>query len=340
MDPVLHRDAEARGLTRDVLRGALFTRPARGVSMLRAHEDDLASRCRAVALVLPDDVVFTHLTAATLRGWWLPAVRAPLLIACTDADAPHHDRRGVYVRRCGIPTQHRERLGDVPVASAAWTIIELAEHLRLIDLVVAIDGALHLGHVSVPEIRDAMVPGRRGVRVLRRALDLVEERSESAWESVLRLLHVLAGVPVESQAIVTNPLGHVVARGDLRIRGTRRLVEYDGADHRDRDQHRSDLRREKELSRLGFERFGYVAPEIMSDPGQVIRDADTALGRRHDPSRLFAWEQEIAASSFTGRGASALEHRLGRFVRSTTPRRREPDRPHPSERRGVDETCT
>lgn len=337
MDPVLHRDAEARGLTRDVLRGAQFTRPAHGVSMLRAHEDDLASRCRAVALVLPDDVVFTHLTSATLRGWWLPDVRLPLLVACSDTDAPHHDRRGVYVRRCGIPPRHRERIGDVPIASAAWTIVELAEHLRLIDLVVAIDGALHLGHVDVPGIREAMVPGRRGVRVLRRALDLVDRRSESAWESVLRLLHVFAGVPVEPQSLVTDALGHVVARGDLRIRGTRRLVEYDGADHRDRDQHRSDLRREKALTRLGFERFGYVAPEIMADPGQVVRDADQALGRRHDPSRLMVWEQEIGASSFSGRGATALEHRLRRFVRSDVPRRREPVRPTALRRKRPDD---
>ena len=32
-------------------------------------------------------------------------------------------------------------------------------------------------------------------------------------------------------------MGTVVARGDLLISGTRRLHEYDGAGHRDRDPH-------------------------------------------------------------------------------------------------------
>lgn len=225
------------------------------------------------------------------------------------------------MRRCGIPTRHRERLDDIAVASAAWTIIELAEHLRLLDLVV-IDGALHAGDVTVDEIRRTMVPGRRGVRVLRRALDHVDERSESPWESVLRLLHVLGGVDVDPHMEIFNQLGSFVARSDLRIRGTRRLVEYDGAGHRERRQHESDLVREKRLARLGFERYGYVAAEILRDPGQVLRDADEALGRRHDPSRVLTWQREVTASSLSAAGRRSLERRLGRFVRTSSPRSR------------------
>lgn len=225
------------------------------------------------------------------------------------------------MRRCGIPTRHRERLDDIAVASAAWTIIELAEHLRLLDLVV-IDGALHAGDVTVDEIRRTMVPGRRGVRVLRRALDHVDERSESPWESVLRLLHVLGGVDVDPHMEIFNQLGSFVARSDLRIRGTRRLVEYDGAGHRERRQHESDLVREKRLARLGFERYGYVAAEILRDPGQVLRDADEALGRRHDPSRVLTWQREVTASSLSAAGRRLLERRLGRFVRTSSPRSR------------------
>lgn len=139
---------------------------------------------------------------------------------------------------------------------------------------------------------------------------------------MLRLLHVLGGVDVDPQVEIFNQLGSFVARSDLRIRGTRRLVEYDGAGHRERRQHESDLVREKRLARLGFERYGYVAAEILRDPGQVLRDADEALGRRHGPSRVLTWQREVTASSLSAAGRRSLERRLGRFVRTSSPRSR------------------
>ena len=288
--------------------------------MLASAAHDLAARCRAVDEVLADGAVFTHLTSAQLRGWWLPPVDNPPLIACTDGEAPHHDRRGVYVRRCEIPAGHRHLVRDVPVASASWTIVELAEHLALIDLVAVIDCALHLRHTTVQEIRSTMRAGRRGVRVLRQALDLCDGRSESRWETALRLLHVLSGIEVEPQLLVRNEFDAIVARADLWIIGTRRLAEYDGADHRDRHQHRKDLKREKGLSRLGFDRYGYTASEILGDPSRIVTDAEEARGLSHNPSRIGLWVREADRSSLSGRGFAALGHRLRRFVRETTPR--------------------
>ena len=320
MEPISHRDPESRGFTRAVLRGPDYCQPVNGVSMLASAADDLMARCRAVSLMLSDGAVFTHVTSAQLRGWWLPPLDDLPLIACTDGEAPHHDRRGVYVRRCEIPTGHRHAVRDVPVASSAWTIVELAEHLALIDLVAVIDGALHLRHTTVEEIRSTMRPGRRGVRMLRRALDLCDGRSESRWESVLRLLHVMSGIEAEPQHLVRNEFDIIVARADLWIVGTRRLAEYDGADHRDRHQHRKDLKREKCLSRLGFERYGYTAAEILGDPARIVTDAERALGLPGNPSRIGLWIREADRSSLSGRGLAALRRRLRRFVRKTTPR--------------------
>ena len=96
MEPISHRDPESRGFTRAVLRGPDFCQPVNGVSMLASAALDLVTRCRAVAMVLPDGTVFTHLTSAQLRGWWLPPLDDVPLIACTHGEAPHHNRRGVY----------------------------------------------------------------------------------------------------------------------------------------------------------------------------------------------------------------------------------------------------
>jgi hypothetical protein len=313
-------DAAELGLTLGQLRGPAWVSPAAGVRLRQTDAATLAALCRAIQLVLPDDAVFTHLTSASLRGLWLPRL-TPLVIACTDGDAPHLDRRGVYVRRCNIPRPHRTAGRGVRIASAPWTLVELAEHFSLIDLVVAMDSALQQKQCTYAELSAAAVPGRRGVRVYRRALSLCDGRSESAWETVLRLLHVLGGIPdVRPQAVIRDARGIGVARADLRI-GRRRLHEYDGADHRGQAQHQIDLRREKTVSRLGLERYGYTAIEIHRGPGQILRDAEDALGLDHDPSRVHAWLEEYERSSFSDAGARELAARLRRFDRQRPPRR-------------------
>lgn len=320
MEPFHHRDAAANGLTLDQVRGPSFVHPTNGVAIGTDSANDLDAVCRSVLLALPADAVFTHLTAATLRGWWLPFVPEAPLIACTSGDAAHLNRRGVYVRRCEIPPGHRATVRDIPVASAAWTIVELAEHLTLIDLVTVIDCALYRKDVTVGAIRDTMRKGRRGVRVLRRALELCDGRSESPWESVLRLLFQLSGIEVDPQQKLHDPRGHVIARVDLRIRGTNRVAEYVGAGHRDLEQHRDDLRREKAMARLGVGRYGYTEIEIRSQPALIVKDGEDALGLRHDPSRLKFWDHEFERSSLSEPGRRALIRRLRRFVRTTTPR--------------------
>ena len=325
MEPIKHRESEAHGFSAHQLRTSRhFVQPAAGVSMFATSADDLANVCRAVAKILPADAIFTHLTSARLRGWWMPLGADPPIIACSWKGAPHLDRRGVFVRRCDVPPEHRQRIGDLAIASPEWTIVELAEHLALLDLVAIIDSALQLGHTTIDRIRATMVPGRRGVRVLRQALDLADGRSESWWESMLRLLHVLSGFDVDPQHVVVNAAGVEVARADLRIRGTNRLAEYDGADHRERQQHQGDLRREKAVHRAGLERYGYIASEIIHEPAAIVRDAETAKGLPHTTGRADVWRWHARRASLTSTGQAQLAQRLQRFVRTTSRRRRKP----------------
>ncbi|HYJ67783.1 MAG TPA: hypothetical protein VEX15_08980 [Nocardioidaceae bacterium] len=316
-----YRDRHLFGVSASQLRRAPWVSPTHGTYLHAADCDDLRALCRAIALALPGDAVFTHVTAAALRDWWLPSLAIPL-IARSGADAPHLDRRGVYVRRCAIPQGQRVGIGGLRLATSERTIVELAEDLSLIDLVVAIDGALHRGDCDLASLRRAVVPRRRGVRVLRRAIELADGRSESPWETILRLVHVLCGVTVTPQYVVTEDNGTFVARGDLRVGNSRRLHEYDGAVHRELNQQRDDLRRDKALSRIYWERYGFAAPEIRADPGRIIRDAETALGLPHDPQRLQWWWYEYELSSLSPMGWAALKRRLSRFDRTDLPRPR------------------
>lgn len=326
--------AAVHGVTRDQLRGPRWRSPAHGVHERCEYPLDLRARCLALQLVLADSAVFTHLTAGRLQGLWLPsalpAAWATSVPASLIASVPtsrhtavsHQDRRGVYVRRCAVPAEHRREVLGVRVASTPWTLVELAEDLTLVDLVVAMDSALQLGRSSRRALESAEVRGRRGARTYRQALMLADGRSESAWETVLRLVHVLGGiVDIEPQHQLRTEDGEPCARGDLWLRGTRRWAEYDGSVHRDPAVHRRDLRRDKLLARIGWERYGYTAPEIHREPHQILADAETALGLPHDPQRVEGWLVEYRRSSLSRPGAARLARRLARFERPA-PRRR------------------
>lgn len=321
MEPFHHSRAAEFGISPRQLRNQDFwVHPVDGVSLTSADAHDLDNVCRAIAIQLPDRAVFTHHTAALLRGWPVPRLDPPAVIVSSWGDAPHHDRRGVYVRRCEVPDSHRAVVDGLPVASPEWTIVELAEHLSLIDLVLVIDAALHAGHTTVARILSSQVRGRRGVRMLRRAACFADGRSESPWETVLRLAHEFSGIPVEPQSEIHDGDGELLVRADLRIKGTNRFAEYDGGVHRDPETHRRDLRRDRLLLRLGITRTGYTSDDLLHRPDDMIADAAQALGRSPGDYDARLFRHELEKSALTANGWGAWQHRMRRFDRQRSPR--------------------
>ena len=252
-------------------------------------------RLQAWRLVLPPGAVFTHLTAARLRGWWLPAGPTPVQVAVGERD-PHPQRQGLDVVRLADAPEI-QLLDGLPVATAAETVLAAARDLDVLDLVPLADSALHLGHCTADELAAVARQRRRGAPRLRQVLPLLDGRSESPWESVLRLLHHVAEVDVEPQRRIEDAAGRFVARADLWVVGTRRLHEYDGEVHRDRDTHRADLARDRRLVETGWDRLGWTATEVLQG-GPVISSVDALLGRPWRSSRLVRWRSWVAASSW------------------------------------------
>ncbi|MGE5719954.1 MAG: hypothetical protein ACM3XQ_08770, partial [Nocardioidaceae bacterium] len=98
-------------------------------------------------------------------------------------------------------------------------LLACARDLGLLDLVVLTDPAVRSGRCSPEDVAEVAAPRRRGGPALRAALPFADARSESPWESVLRMFHVLCDVPVEPQFEVYDERGVFVARGDLWLRG-------------------------------------------------------------------------------------------------------------------------
>lgn len=247
--------------------------------------------------MLPETAVFTHLTAAELRGWWLPAPVPHPVVAAVDERERHPQRRGLAMLRL-TGTGAADVVDGVRLATPAETLLTCAADLEVLDLVPLVDSALHLGHATMADLVVAASARRRGVRMLRTVLPLLDRRSESAWESILRLLHVTAGVEVEPQREIWTSGGTFVARADLWLVGTRRIHEYDGADHRDAATHRADLGRERRLVDERWERCGYTSRDVLRRGGEIIASADAALRRPWHPGRLAAWRTLVSRSSY------------------------------------------
>lgn len=280
---------------------------------------------RAWQLLLPVDAGFTHLTSAAVRGWWLPTPLPYPIFAAMPETGDRFRRPGLIVSRHPHPPDIVVWQG-LRVTSAADTLLHAARDLALLDLVVLGDSALRLGQVTISELQRVARLRRRGVRQLRRLIPLLDRRSESAWESVMRVLHQAAGIPVTPQYKIYDEYGDFVARADLRIDGTRRLQEYDGSGHRDKERHRVDLGRERSLLRTRWERAGYTSSDLLTGGAAIIADADRTLGRDFESSQLAAWNAMIAESLHTPAGRARVWRRWRCTNRAQTPTPSRPEK--------------
>lgn len=306
-------DGPAAHLGRSPGRG--WVRLGRGVHRaLAADESDddaFVADLRAWQLALPATASFTHLTAARLLGLWLPPLPEDLpLFVAMDRRAPRPERGELRVASHAEAPTYR-LVNGVRSATPTEAVLASARDLALLDLVVLIDSALKLKLCTHDELCTVAAQRRRGAPAMRRALTWCDGRSESAWESLLRILHITCGVDVEPQHEVFDAAGLFVARGDLWLRGTTMLHEYDGGEHLKRRRQRTDLRRGRRLSHTRWERRGYTSQDVLHQGVGILRDADAALGRPHDPRRIRTWHDLLRESLFSPAGTARFAARLG-----------------------------
>ena len=280
-------------------RGAGWTPVGYGLHVLSPDPAEVAlvDRLRAWRLVLPEVAVFTSLTAAALRGWWLPTTPSALVEVAVGEHDSHPQRRGLRVFRMQ-ERPDRELVHGLPVAPAAETLLAAATELAVLDLVPLADSALRSGACTLDEIRAVAAGRRRGAPRLREVLPQLDVRSESPWESMMRVLHRAAGIEVQPQYEIFDAEGRFVARADLWLVGTRRIHEYDGEVHRDLDTQRKDLSRDRRLTDAAWQRHGYTAAEILHGAGPILASVDALMGRTWDPGRLARWRLLVAESSY------------------------------------------
>ncbi len=297
--PFTTQEALRASITPGQLRSQRWRSPFRGVHEERSAADTFLARCRALARVLPCDAVFSGVTTARLQGWWLPRGAEVLPFHVTVPPSFGVERRGVRHTRPALSDFEVIEYRGLRVTSGPRTLRDLAADWSLLDLVVLTDSALRFGFCTAAELRSvAELRGGRGVRTLRRAVTLSDKRSESAMETLLRLLIVLPGLPAPTpQATLRDSEGGWLARVDLLAANRRSVLEYNGADHNTAKRRDSDASRWRLLYREGYEVFPYTARDIFLGPVHVVTDYQKALGLPIEPDAVKAWLREWQQSS-------------------------------------------
>ncbi|GGM92279.1 hypothetical protein GCM10009721_17410 [Terrabacter tumescens] len=286
-------EASARGIDATALRSAAragqVVRVRRAayvdrVAMLAAGPDErFRLAAMAVARTRPGDAL-SHHAALALHGlplWGHDPARIDLL---GDARQIVH-RSGVSVRP--LEGAHTEQVRGLAVVGVARAVVGTALTMGPDCAVVAGDAALHRGLVGLDDLLHevAGVSPHEGRQPALDAVLRMDAKAESVGESRTRLILQDAGLPHESQYVITDEFGFV-ARVDFLVDGV--VLEFDGKLKYQRSRDREDgpeadpgevvwleKRREDRVRRLGYP-FERVVWDELSRPqvlGRRLRDA-------------------------------------------------------------------
>jgi hypothetical protein len=289
----------------------LFLREREGLSEQDEHRRDL----RAHLAVLPDGAVFTHVTGARLRGWRLPRLPEQVpVFAAVGGDPPRPRRPGLICSRLRRTTPRVEHRHGLPVDASEEILLRAARDLGLIDVSIMLESALHLGDIDQEAMERVLASQRPGTRLLRAAWQRASGKSQSAGETVLRLFHDAIDVQVVPQAKLYDDRGNLIGVGDLLVVGAGFVHEYDGEVHRDKLQHRTDLRRERGWTGSPYVRRGFTLDDLLNHPAVTMHEIDRALGRPHDLRRVERWRRLVDSSLYSETGRQRVMNRWRRAM--------------------------
>jgi hypothetical protein len=248
--PFRGSEALSRGeLTRNDLRRRY--RPVyRDVYLSRDFELTAALKARAAWLS----------TGATLAGISAAAVHGTKWL---DPEAPAEIVRAERHAQSGM-ISHSYQLSDdevclaksMRVTTPARTAFDLGRRLPLVLGIQHLDALLNATGIKPAGIEAiaARHPGARGLRQLRRTLDLVDGGAESPYESLTRFLLVQHGFPrPQTQIRVYDERGRLFARIDIGWPDYRVGVDFEGKHHWTEPRQRDwDVERYARLPELGW----------------------------------------------------------------------------------------
>ena len=213
--------------------------------------------------------MLSHQEAATALGIelvskeWTPRITVP-------RNRSRVSEPGWVVCRRDVP--QRVLKDGTRVTQPAHTVLDLAAVLPLHEAVAAGDSALRKKLVLPRQMRELSAGlWGRGRTEAQAVVALLEPKSGSVLESLLRVLLVTSGIPTPvSQALILDGRDEI-ERVDLCWRPQRLIVEADGyAFHSDRAAYRRDRERMNHLERLGWRVLRFTREDVVGRPQHVV----------------------------------------------------------------------
>jgi predicted transcriptional regulator of viral defense system len=179
---------------------------------------------------------------------------------------------GVVFRAADLPPAHLTRLYNLPVTTAARTVVDLARTLPFMDAVVVADSALHAEKAAKPELRQILdaCPRWPGVTKARRVVAFADERAGSVLESAARVVFDEFGLdPPELQATIHLPAHAFLV--DFCWREHRVIAEADGlAKYTGGKDLIAQFQRDRLLRDGGYKVVHFTWRELFKTPELVI----------------------------------------------------------------------
>lgn len=179
---------------------------------------------------------------------------------------------GVVFHSADLPPEHVARLYNLPVTTAARTVVDLARTLPFTDAVVVADSALHAEKATKPELHQILDACVRwpGVTQARRVVAFADERAASALESAARVVFDEFGLdPPELQVTIHLPAHAFLV--DFCWRQHRVIVEADGLAKYTADKDLiAQFQRDRLLRDGGYKVVHFTWRELFKTPELVI----------------------------------------------------------------------
>lgn len=250
-------------------------------------------RVAAAVAVVGRQSVGSHRDAAALQGIELIGQPAPApapgpgpgpvsVTRPLDTPGSRSGRPGIRLHVAALPDGHRGVAHGVPVTTPARTVIDLARTNSFRDGVVAADSALRKRLTTKPELCSIIraCAGWRGITEARAVAEFSDARSESAFESIARVVFHLCGLPPPELQAWVGGGGVVIGRTDFFWPDFSTIAEADGAmKYADPQQARIQLDRDARLREAGFEVVHFGWRELHLNPDQVVDSIKLAFGR-------------------------------------------------------------
>lgn len=247
-------------------------------------EDQALGRIHAVAAGAVRTPVFSHGSAALLHGFSLLHGVHEVHVSRARGTGTHNSVNGVRNHHVPLPTGDVVVVDGVLATSLERTALDCARFWPEADGLVVLDQAARRGVCPLRlRARLGAMPGARGVRRARGAVELMDGRAESVGESLTRLVLARAELPMPQLQVEIRTLRGLF-RPDFVWPESRLILEFDGRGkyflHRPTAEAvYLERRREAELTNLGWRVLRTDWETVVDRPELLVRAVRAELHR-------------------------------------------------------------